>query len=92
MHAVPRRARGLAGAGGQAAALVSAAARGGPLRGRATLIEHPRIERLALRDLPDARYAEYTTLVIPPLGELEADPLRYPRHGRPAADSPATTH
>ena len=33
-------------------------------------IESPRIERLALRDLPSARYEEYTTLVIPPLGEL----------------------
>jgi len=39
-------------------------------------IESPRIERLALRDLPDARYEEYTTLVIPPLGELRGDPVR----------------
>lgn len=38
-------------------------------------IEPPRIERLALRDLPDARYVEYTTLVIPPLGELEEEPV-----------------
>lgn len=33
-------------------------------------IEQPRIERLRLADLPGARYEEYTTLVIPPLGEL----------------------
>ncbi|MEN1940742.1 diguanylate cyclase [Luteimonas sp. MJ174] len=39
-------------------------------------IEQPRIERLRLADLPGARYEEYTTLVIPPLGELReaADP------------------
>ncbi len=37
-------------------------------------IETPRADRLALRDLPVARYEEYTTLVIPPLGELRADP------------------
>ena len=37
-------------------------------------IEAPRIERLALRDLPDAHYEEYTTLVIPPLGELRGGP------------------
>ena len=30
-------------------------------------IESPRIERLRLRDLPAARYQEYTTLVIPPV-------------------------
>ncbi|MDH5823626.1 diguanylate cyclase [Luteimonas sp. RD2P54] len=30
-------------------------------------IETPRAERLPLRDLPDAHYEEYTTLVIPPL-------------------------
>ncbi len=30
-------------------------------------IETPRIQRLPLRDLPTARYEEYTTLVIPPL-------------------------
>ncbi|WP_081487504.1 diguanylate cyclase [Rubrivivax gelatinosus] len=36
-------------------------------------IEQPRMERLALRELPDAKYAEYTTLVIPPLGRLEKD-------------------
>ncbi|BAL96281.1 diguanylate cyclase [Rubrivivax gelatinosus] len=36
-------------------------------------IEQPRMQRLALRDLPDAQYAEYTTLVIPPLGRLEKD-------------------
>src|SRR5690606_36811956 len=35
-------------------------------------IETPRIERLPLRDLPDAHYEEYTTLVIPPLGELHS--------------------
>ena len=33
-----------------------------------------RIERLALRDLPTAHYEEYTTLVIPALGELRDDP------------------
>jgi hypothetical protein len=37
-------------------------------------IGSPRIEHLALRDLPAARYEEYTTLVIPPLGELRDDP------------------
>lgn len=37
-------------------------------------IETPRAERLALRDLPTAHYEEYTTLVIPPLGELRSDP------------------
>src|SRR5690606_16769747 len=34
-------------------------------------IQEPRIERLALQALPDAHYEEYTTLVIPPLGDLE---------------------
>ena len=38
-------------------------------------IEAPRIERLALRDLPAAHYEEYTTLVIPPLGELRPRPV-----------------
>ncbi|TWT23565.1 diguanylate cyclase [Luteimonas marina] len=33
-------------------------------------IETYRADRLPLRDLPTARYEEYTTLVIPPLGEL----------------------
>lgn len=33
-------------------------------------IESPRADRMPLRDLPGARYEEYTTLVIPPLGEL----------------------
>src|SRR5690606_14715031 len=37
-------------------------------------IDAPRIERLALRGLPDAHYEEYTTLVIPPLGELGGKP------------------
>ena len=37
-------------------------------------IETPRAERLALRDLPSAHYEEYTTLVIPALGELRDDP------------------
>ena len=41
-------------------------------------IETPRIDRLALRDLPAAHYVEYTTLVIPPLGELRDDPVRAP--------------
>jgi diguanylate cyclase (GGDEF)-like protein len=36
----------------------------------------PRIERLPLADLPGARYEEYTTLAIPPLGELREDPRR----------------
>ena len=39
-------------------------------------IETPRADRLALRDLPAAHYEEYTTLVIPPLGELRDDPAR----------------
>src|SRR5690606_9943713 len=38
-------------------------------------IESPRADRLALRDLPAAHYEEYTTLVIPPLGDLRGDPL-----------------
>lgn len=33
-------------------------------------IEEPRSDRLPLGELPTARYEEYTTLVIPPLGEL----------------------
>lgn len=41
-------------------------------------IDAPRADRLALRDLPTARYREYTMLVIPPLGELEADPAYLP--------------
>ncbi|MCD0416737.1 diguanylate cyclase [Rubrivivax sp. JA1024] len=52
-------------------------------------IEQPRIERLALRDLPDARYAEYTTLVIPPLGPLEPAPAVMTSEPRATADSPA---
>ena len=39
-------------------------------------IETPRVDRLAMRDLPTAHYEEYTTLVIPPLGELRDDPDR----------------
>lgn len=39
-------------------------------------IETPRADRLPLRDLPEAHYEEYTTLVIPPLGELRDDPDR----------------
>jgi len=39
-------------------------------------IDAPRIELLPLAKLPDAQYREYTTLVIPPLGELREDPLR----------------
>jgi hypothetical protein len=31
---------------------------------------------MPLRDLPMAHYEEYTTLVIPPLGELRSDPVR----------------
>lgn len=37
-------------------------------------IETPRAERVPLRDLPKAHYEEYTTLVIPPLGQLRNDP------------------
>lgn len=37
-------------------------------------IDSPRAERLRLRDLPTAHYQEFTTLVIPPLGELQPDP------------------
>ena len=37
-------------------------------------IETPRSERLHLSDLPNATYQEYTTLVVPPLGELRFDP------------------
>jgi diguanylate cyclase (GGDEF)-like protein len=37
-------------------------------------IETPRVDRLPLRDLATAHYEEYTTLVIPPLGELRRDP------------------
>ena len=39
-------------------------------------IETPRTDRLPLRDLPAAHYEEYTTLVIPPLGELRDDLAR----------------
>lgn len=39
-------------------------------------IDTPRADRVALRDLPAAHYEEYTTLVIPPLGELRDDPGR----------------
>ncbi len=39
-------------------------------------IESHRADRLVLRDLPTAHYEEYTTLVIPPLGELRGDPAR----------------
>ena len=39
-------------------------------------IESPRADRLPLRDLPRAHYEEYTTLVLPPLGELRDDPMR----------------
>ena len=39
-------------------------------------IESFRAERLPLRTLADAHYEEYTTLVIPPLGDLRADPER----------------
>jgi diguanylate cyclase (GGDEF)-like protein len=37
-------------------------------------IESPRVERLMLRELPQARYEEYTTLVIPPLPMQSARP------------------
>ena len=37
-------------------------------------IETPRTDRLPLHDLPAAHYEEYTTLVVPPLGELRDDP------------------
>ena len=36
-------------------------------------IDSPRIERLALRDLPRAHYEEYTTLAIPPLDRPRAE-------------------
>jgi diguanylate cyclase (GGDEF)-like protein len=39
-------------------------------------VDTARAERLRLRDLPAAHYEEYTTLVIPPLGELRGDPDR----------------
>jgi diguanylate cyclase (GGDEF)-like protein len=47
-------------------------------------IESPRAERLPLRDLPDARYREYTTLVIPPLGELRVEGSAATAHGAAA--------
>lgn len=37
-------------------------------------IDAPRMDRLPLRELPSAQYKEYTTLVIPPLGELRSEP------------------
>ncbi|TCO97640.1 hypothetical protein EV684_1211, partial [Rubrivivax gelatinosus] len=52
-------------------------------------IEKPRIERLALRDLPEAKYAEYTTLVIPPRGRLEPVSAAQTPQPQPEADSPA---
>src|SRR5690606_22461279 len=45
-------------------------------------VEAPRMERLRLGDLPAARYEEYTTLVIPPLGGLGDDPAHALRAGR----------
>lgn len=39
-------------------------------------VEEFRAERLRLCDLAAAHYEEYTTLVIPPLGELSEDPTR----------------
>lgn len=39
-------------------------------------ISEPRAERMPLRDLPAAAYEEYTTLVVPPLGDLREDPDR----------------
>ncbi len=39
-------------------------------------IETFRADRLPLRDLADAHYEEYTTLVVPPLGVLRGDPER----------------
>jgi hypothetical protein len=41
-------------------------------------IETARAHRLPLYDLPTTHYEEYTTLVIPPLGELRDDPDRTP--------------
>jgi hypothetical protein len=49
----------------------------GPLRSGATA-ETQRSDHFPLRDLPAAHYEEYTTLVIPPLGELREDPARAP--------------
>lgn len=37
-------------------------------------IDTPRADRLRLCDVPTAHYREFTTLVIPPLGELQPDP------------------
>ncbi|TYT24873.1 diguanylate cyclase [Luteimonas viscosa] len=51
-------------------------------------IETARLERLALRDVPDARYEEYTTLVILPLGELRGDPAAQGPGTAPADDPP----
>lgn len=39
-------------------------------------IQTHRAEHLALRDLPAARYQEYTTLVIPPLRRAQPEPSR----------------
>ena len=47
-------------------------------------IERFRADRLPLRDLADAHYEEYTTLVIPPLGMLREDRERI---GTEGADS-----
>ena len=49
-------------------------------------IETPRSERLRLSDLPSAAYKEYTTLVVPPLGELRFDPA-FARDSRQDIDS-----
>lgn len=45
-------------------------------------IQNPRGDRLRLCDLPHAHYREYTTLVIPPLVELQAVDLQFVRLGK----------
>ncbi len=53
-------------------------------------IETPRAERLALRDLAQAQYQEYTTLVIPPLPATGAGDA--PGHGQSARDEGGPAH
>jgi precorrin-6B methylase 1 len=45
-------------------------------------IQNPRGDRLRLCDLPHAHYREFTTLVIPPLVELQAVDLQFVRLGK----------
>lgn len=53
-------------------------------------VQDYRAERLPLRELPDAQCQEFTTLVIPPLGELSEVPV--PVHAAATSTGPASAH